>query len=79
MNIDISQGFAHYSTQELISYSDAGILYCGDMCLSDFVDKLIEFEEIRQELKYTEEDMEEVRYEGERDGIRQAINALESL
>ena len=77
MNIDISQGFAHYSTQELISYSDAGILYCGDFSLSDFIDKVIEREDNLKQ--FTQDDIDEAHADGVAEGIRRAIAKLEDM
>lgn len=31
MNIDISSGIDHYSADELIGWTNSGILYCGEV------------------------------------------------
>lgn len=77
--VDISQGFSHISPQELINYANNGVLLAGMVDLSEFVEYLIEQEDLRQECKYTEEDLDNAHEEGYRDGVRQCINRLEDL
>lgn len=77
--VDISQGFTHYSPQELINYAERGVLFSGMVDLSEFVEYLVRQEELRQEYKYTEEHLDNAYEEGYREGIRQCINRLEDL
>lgn len=77
--VDISQGFNHYSPQELINYAERGVLFAAMVDLSGFVEYLVGQEELRQEYKYTEEDLDNAHEEGYRDGIRQCISRLEDL
>lgn len=39
--VDISQGFAHYSPQELINYAERGVLFAGMVDLSEFVEYIL--------------------------------------
>jgi len=77
--VDISQGFAHISPQELINYAERGVLFAGMVDLSEFVEYLVGQQELRQEYKYTEEDLDNAQEEGYRDGIRHCIGRLEDL
>jgi hypothetical protein len=40
--VDISKGWRKYSREDLIKFSDAGILTCGNYELSDFIEYLID-------------------------------------
>ena len=37
--INIENGTSLYTVEDLIRYNDAGLLYCGDVCLSSVIDK----------------------------------------
>lgn len=77
--VDIRQGFSHISPQELINYANNGLLFADSVDLSSFVEYLVEQEELKEEYKYTEEDVDNAHEEGYRDGIRQCISRLEDL
>lgn len=61
------------------SQSDNGVLFSGMVDLSGLVEYIVGQQELRQEYKYTEEDLDNAQEEGYRDGIRQCINRLEDL
>jgi len=38
-------GQASIQQKTLLAYNDAGLLYCGDICLSSVIDKIVEYYE----------------------------------
>lgn len=55
--IDISQiNLNIYSKDELLSFSNSGILFCGDMDLTEFVSKIMEGTYSQEELDRAVED-----------------------
>lgn len=58
--IDISQiNLNVYSKDELLSFSNSGILFCGNMDLTEFVSKMMEGTYSQEELDRAVEDAEE--------------------
>lgn len=78
MIIDIEHGFAHYSAEELIDYSNSGLLYAGSYCLSDLVDKIASYPSV-ETLNTHEEEKAEAYQEGIDEGRRSAISEAISL
>lgn len=56
MTCNVSQ----HTAEDLIRYNDAGLLYCGDVCLSSVIDKIVE---------YYEEKLSEMKESQDEDGI----------
>lgn len=57
--IDISQiNLNIYSKDELLIFSNSGILFCGDMDLTEFVSKIMEGTYSQEELDRAVEDAE---------------------
>lgn len=57
--IDISQiNLNTYSKDELLSFSNSGILFCGDMDLTEFVSKIMEGMYSQEELDKAVDDAE---------------------
>lgn len=78
MIIDIEHGFAHYSAEELIDYSNSGLLYAGSYCLSDLVDKIASYTSVEM-LNTHEEEKAEAYQEGVDEGRGSAISEAISL
>jgi hypothetical protein len=58
--IDISQiNLNIYSKDELLNFSNSGILFCGNMDLTEFVSKIMEGMYSQEELDRAVEDAEE--------------------
>lgn len=80
--IDISQiNLNIYSKDELLSFSNSGILFCGDMDLTEFVSKIMEG-------TYSQEELDRIVEEGQdaqdtldsvREGVKEALAILESI
>jgi len=80
--IDISQiNLNIYSKDELLNFSDSGILFCGDMDLTEFVQKIMEGNISEDDLEEAEERASELEDEIEaiRDKIATAMSVLESI
>ncbi len=58
--INIENGTSLYTAEDLIHYNDAGLLCCGDVCLSSVIDKIVE---------YYEEKLSEMKESQDEDGI----------
>lgn len=78
MYINIELGISHYSAEELIDYSNSGLLYAGSYCLSDLVDKIGSYPSIEM-LNTHEEEKAEAYQEGIDEGRRSAISEAISL
>lgn len=86
MIIDIEHGFAHYSAEELIDYSNSRLLYAGSYCLSDLVDKIASYPSVEM-LNTHEEEKAEAYQEGRESGftegrgsaISEAISLIEGM
>ena len=78
MLIDVQHGFAHYSAEELIDYSNSGLLYAGSYCLSDLVDKIASYPSVEM-LNTHEEKKAEAYQDGIDEGRRRAISGAISL
>lgn len=48
--INIRNNTSMYSTDELLNLANAGLLYCDDYCLTEFVDRIIERDESSYEV-----------------------------
>lgn len=80
--IDISQiNLNIYSKDELLSFSNSGILFCGDIDLSGFVSKIMEGMYSQEELdKAVEEGQDaEDTLENVRESVKEALAILESI
>lgn len=80
--IDISQiNLNIYSKDELLSFSNSGILFCGDMDLTEFVQKIMEGSISEDDLEEAEEKASELEDEIEaiRDKIATTMSVLESI
>lgn len=80
--IDISQiNLNIYSKDELLSFSNSGILFCGNMDLTEFVSKIMEGSISEDDLEEAEEKASELEDEIEaiRDKIATAMSVLESI
>jgi hypothetical protein len=70
--INIENGTSLYTAEDIIRYNDASLLYCGDVCLSSVIDKIVEYyEEKLSEMK--EELMQYDGYEKFDEGYRAAV------
>lgn len=55
--INIENGTSIYTAEDIIRYNDSGLLYCGDICLSSVIDKIVEYyEEKLSEMKETQDE-----------------------
>lgn len=55
--INIENGTSLYTAEDIIRYNDAGLLYCGDVCLSSVIDKIVEYYEDKlSEIKETQDE-----------------------
>lgn len=80
--IDISQiNLNIYSKDELLSFSNSGVLFCGNMDLTEFVQKIMEGNISEDDLEEAEERASELEDEIEaiRDKIATAMSVLESI
>lgn len=80
--IDISQiNLNIYSKDELLSFSNSGILFCGNTDLTEFVSKIMEGSISEDDLEEAEEKASELEDEIEaiRDKIATAMSVLESI
>jgi hypothetical protein len=80
--IDISQiNLNIYSKDELLSLSNSGILFCGNMDLTEFVSKIMEGMCSQEELdKAVEEGQDaEDTLENVRESVKEALAILESI
>ncbi len=73
--INIENGTSLYTAEDLIHYNDAGLVYCGDVCLSSVIDKIVEYyEEKLSEMKENEcAFSEEKRYQ---EGYQAAVSEI---
>lgn len=71
--INIENGTSIYTAEDLIRYNDAGLLYCGDVCLSSVIDKIVEYYEsnIEQDKENVTDSYQEGYDEGYRDAVGQ--------
>ena len=75
LTINIENGTSVYTAEDIIRYNDAGLLYCGDVCLSGLIDKIVEYyEEKLSDMK--EELMQYDGYEKFDEGYRAAVNEI---
>lgn len=80
--IDISQiNLNIYSKDELLNFSNSGILFCGDMDLTEFVSKIIEGMYSQEELDRAIEESQDVEdtLENVRESVKEALAILESI
>lgn len=80
--IDISQiNLNIYSKDELLNFSNSGILFCGNMDLTEFVQKIIGGNISEDDLEQAEEKASELEDEIEaiRNKIAAAMSVLESI
>lgn len=72
MYINIELGISHYSAEELIDYSNSGLLYAGSYCLSDLVDKIASYPSVEHSNTH-EQDKVVAQQGGFTEGLRRAI------
>lgn len=78
MYINIELGISHYSAEELIYYSNSGLLYAGSYCLSDLVDKISK--DYKQKLSEIGTDSGSRRYDsGWEDAVDNMRHYLENM
>jgi len=79
--LDISSmNLGSYSSEELVGYGRAGVLYCCGVDLSELVEKLIEDRDGECKVyKYTQEDVDNAHQEGYDDGVGACRGALDCL
>lgn len=80
--IDISKiNLNIYSKDELLSFSNSGILFCGDMDLTEFVEKIMEGTYSQEELDRAVEGGKDAgdTLENVRESVREALAILESI
>lgn len=80
--IDISQiNLNIYSKNELLSFSNYGILFCGDMDLTEFVSKIMEGTYSQEELDRAVEEWQDAEdtLENVRESVKEALAILESI
>lgn len=65
--LDIKKGYRHISPEELRPAADSGIVYCGSLDLSDFL------EHIFQDM-YGERDLKEAFEEGKKEALDNEIS-----
>lgn len=80
--IDISQiNLNIYSKDELLGFSNSGILFCGDMDLTEFVQKIMEGMYSQGELDRAVEQGQDAQdtLDNVRESVKQALAILESI
>ena len=82
--IDISQiNLNTYSKDELLSFSNSGILFCGNMDLTDFVQKIMEGmysqEELDKQVKDSEESYDRGYSDGKENVLEETIRYLSNI
>lgn len=73
--INIENGTSVYTAEDLIRYNDSGLLYCGDVCLSSVIDKIVEYYE--EKLSHMKEEL--IQYDGYEkfdEGYRAAVRDI---
>lgn len=68
--IDIKKGYRHISPEELRSAAYSGIVYCGSLDLSDFLEYIFQG-------MYSEQDLKEAFEEGKKEAQESDINFCE--
>lgn len=79
--IDIKKGYRHISPEELRSAAYSGIVYCGSLDLSDFLEYIFQGMHSQAELDKAVEEAEESSDELEnvRESVREALAILEAI
>lgn len=82
--IDISQiNLNIYSKDELLKLSNSGILFCGDMGLTDFVSKIMEGtysqDELDKQVKDSEESYDRGYSDGRENVLEETIRYLSNI
>lgn len=79
--INIESGISIYTADELLGYSRSGMLYAGNVCLSDLVDKIVEeYESKIEEDKLSVTDSYQEGYDqGYRDAVGQVRGFVDNM
>lgn len=80
--IDISQiNLNIYSKDELLSFSNSGILFCGNIDLTEFVSKIMEGMYSQEELDRAVEEGQDAEetLENVRESVKEVLAILESI
>lgn len=80
--IDISQiNLNTYSKDELLTFSNSGILFCGNVDLSGFVQKIMDGMYSQEELDRAVEEGQDAQdtLDNVRESVKEAIAILESI
>lgn len=79
--INIENGISIYTADELLGYSRSGMLYAGNVCLSDLVDKIVEEYEskIEEAKEASGEAYEERYYEGYRAAVSEMAGFVDNM
>lgn len=82
--IDISEiNLNIYSKDELLNFSNSGILFCGDMDLTEFVEKIMERmysqEELDKQVKDSEESYDRGYSDGRENVVEETIRYLSNI
>ena len=80
--IDISQiNLNIYSKDELLSFSNSGILFCGDTDLTEFVQKIMKGMYSQEELDRAVEEGQDAEdtLDNVRESVKEALAILESI
>ena len=80
--IDISQiNLNIYSKEELLNFANSGILFCGNMDLTEFVSKIMEGMYSQEELDKAAEEGQDAEdtLENVRESVKEAMAILESI
>ncbi len=72
--INIENGTSLYTAEDLIRYNNAGLLYCGDVCLSSVIDKIVEYYESK--IEYDKGSVTDSYQEGYDEGYRDAVGQV---
>lgn len=72
--INIENGASIYTAEDLIRYNNAGLLYCGDVCLSSVIDKIVEYYE--NKIEYDKGSVVDSYQEGYDEGYRDAVGQV---
>lgn len=70
--INIENGISIYTADELLGYSRSGMLYCGDVCLSIVIDKIVEYYEKREDNLLSDDEY----HRGRNDGYDEAVSEI---
>jgi len=77
--INIENGTSLYTAEDIIRYNEAGLLYCGDVCLSSVIDKIVEYYEKREENLLSDDEYQRGRNDGYDEAVSEIRGFIQSM